>query len=493
MSINPVLFNEQLTLAEVSTIQNISGLGDPGADRILFWDESANAYAFLTAGTGLTITGTTIEASGSSGASTALDNLASVAINAALLPGTSDSIALGSATKMWSDLFLGDSAVINFNNGDVTLTHSLNTLTLGGGDLALGTNSLTMTGSLAATGARVTKGWFTDVESTNMPTVGGTSLSSTFAPIASPTFTGTVTIPTPFTVGATSVTSTGTQLNYLNAATGTTGTASTNVVFSTSPSLTTPTLGVASATSINKVAITAPATSATLTIADGKTLTSSNTITLAGTDATVMTFPTTSATIARTDAGQTFTGVQIMTSPKILTDISDTNGNELIKFTATGSAVNEITVINAATGNAPDVQATGGDTNIDLKLTAKGTGKISPQKSVNFGAFTAYFTETDNGNSSTADTIDWTLSNKQKSTLTDNCTFTFTAPPGPCNLILKLAQDGTGSRTVTWPAAVHWSGGTAPTLTTTASKVDIIAFYYDGSTYFGTSSLNYTA
>ena len=48
------------------------------------------------------------------------------------------------------------------------------------GNVALGANSLTMTGSLAATGARVTKGWFTDVESTNMPTVGGVSLSSTF-------------------------------------------------------------------------------------------------------------------------------------------------------------------------------------------------------------------------------------------------------------------------------------------------------------------------
>lgn len=56
-----------------------------------------------------------------------------------------------------------------------------------------------------------------------------------------------------------------------------------------------------------------------LTIAASKTLTVSNTITLAGTDSTVMTFPTTSATIARTDAGQTFTGVQTMTSPAITT------------------------------------------------------------------------------------------------------------------------------------------------------------------------------
>ena len=67
-----------------------------------------------------------------------------------------------------------------------------------------------------------------------------------FAPLASPTFTGTTTIPTPFTLGAISVTTTGTQLNYLNAATGTTGTTSTNLVFSTSPSFTTPVLGTPS-------------------------------------------------------------------------------------------------------------------------------------------------------------------------------------------------------------------------------------------------------
>lgn len=55
-----------------------------------------------------------------------------------------------------------------------------------------------------------------------------------------------------------------------------------------SPSFTTPTLGVASATSVNKVAITAPATSATLAIADGKTLTASNTITFTATDGSTL-------------------------------------------------------------------------------------------------------------------------------------------------------------------------------------------------------------
>src|SRR3989344_757658 len=67
------------------------------------------------------------------------------------------------------------------------------------------------------------------------------------APLADPIFTGAVTIPTPFTLGATSVTSTGTQLNYLNAAIGTTGTTDTNLVFSTSPALITPDLGTPSA------------------------------------------------------------------------------------------------------------------------------------------------------------------------------------------------------------------------------------------------------
>ena len=74
-------------------------------------------------------------------------------------------------------------------------------------------------------------------------------------------------------------------------------TGSGSAVFATSPTLVTPTIGVATATSINKVAVTAPATSATLTIADGKTLTASNSITLAGTDSTTMTFPPVSASV----------------------------------------------------------------------------------------------------------------------------------------------------------------------------------------------------
>lgn len=81
------------------------------------------------------------------------------------------------------------------------------------------------------------------------------------------------------------------------------------VVLQTSPSLVTPTIGAATATSINKLAITAPATSATLTIANGKTATVNNTLTLSGTDGTTMTFPSSSAAVGALDlANQVVTG-----------------------------------------------------------------------------------------------------------------------------------------------------------------------------------------
>lgn len=73
---------------------------------------------------------------------------------------------------------------------------------------------------------------------------------------------------------------------------------------SASPTLVTPTLGVATATSVNKVAITAPATGSTLTIADGKTLTASNSIALAGTDSTTMTFPGASCNVGYLEVPQ---------------------------------------------------------------------------------------------------------------------------------------------------------------------------------------------
>ena len=72
---------------------------------------------------------------------------------------------------------------------------------------------------------------------------------------------------------------------------------------------------------------------------------------------------------------QTLTN-KTLTSASINTGLNDTNGNELLKVTATGSAVNEVTLANAATTNNPTLSATGGDSNIGIDLTPKGLGAI---------------------------------------------------------------------------------------------------------------------
>jgi hypothetical protein len=59
-----------------------------------------------------------------------------VLVENALTPGTSDGIALGTTSLMWSDLFLASGSVINLNNGNVTLTHSSNTLTVAAATVA---------------------------------------------------------------------------------------------------------------------------------------------------------------------------------------------------------------------------------------------------------------------------------------------------------------------------------------------------------------------
>jgi len=105
------------------------------------------------------------------------------------------------------------------------------------------------------------------------------------------------------------------------------------------------------------------------------------------------------------------------------------------------------------------------------------------------GAHTIGFTQQSTTGDGTT-IIDWKLGNKFKFTFgAQSDTFTFTAPTNPCNIMLMLIQDGTGSRTATWPGTVKWAGGTAPTLSTAANAIDIVSFFYDGTNYFGVASL----
>jgi hypothetical protein len=145
------------------------------------------------------------------------------------------------------------------------------------------------------------------------------------------------------------------------------------LVFASNPQLVAPELGAAIATSINKVAITAPATSATITIADGKTLTVNNSVTFAGTDATTMTLPSTSATLARTDAAQTFTGNQTFANG-IIGSVQTLSGPGAVNITQVSTAFtstatgNALTLANGAAGQLKTIvyvaEAAGADTGV---------------------------------------------------------------------------------------------------------------------------------
>jgi len=161
-------------------------------------------------------------------------------------------------------------------------------------------------------------------------------------------------------------------------------TGSGSLVFSASPTLTTPTLGVASATTINRVTITAPATGSTLTIAEGKTLTASNTLTFTGTDASSVNFSTggtvaytsnklsafagtTSSELASIISDETGTGSLVFgTSPTITTSLTTPSTNfALLNTTAT-----TINAFGAAT--ALSIGASSGTTTINNDLTISG-------------------------------------------------------------------------------------------------------------------------
>ena len=117
-----------------------------------------------------------------------------------------------------------------------------------------------------------------------------------------------------------------------------------------------------------------------------------------------LTLPTSTDTIvgrATTDTltNKTLTSPTINT-PKIGTSLNDAAGNEFIKFTTTGSAVNELTIANGASTTGPTLSATGGGTNLNIIMTSKGTGSVE----LNKAAFSSS-TITANGAASTAATL----------------------------------------------------------------------------------------
>ena len=124
-------------------------------------------------------------------------------------------------------------------------------------------------------------------------------------------------------------------------------------------------------------------------------------------------------------------------------------------------------------------------------VTPTGTETLSGKTLTN-PTVTNYVETPYSANSSTAITLDLANGTVQIITLTGSATITMPTATSGKSFIMYLKQDGTGSRTVTW-STVKWAGGTAPTITATASKQDIYSFFADGTNWYGvTVGQNYT-
>jgi hypothetical protein len=168
-----------------------------------------------------------------------------------------------------------------------------------------------------------------------------------------------------------------------------------------------------------------------------------------------------------------------LTSPAITTGINDANTNEILKFSATGSAVNEITLANAATGGNPSLSATGTDTNVGLDVSPKGTGEFNVTTSFMSGVFSDRVFAI--GNTGTAVTIDCDDGNVFTATLTGNCTFTLASANSTSNratsFTLVLTNDATASRTVAFAGGTFNYPGGSVSRTTDGDATDIWFFF----------------
>ena len=363
-------------------------------------DDGDNGEVLTTNGSGVL----SWEASGGSGTVT---DVSVVTAN-----GVSGSVATSTTTPAIT-LTLGAITPTTVNGN--TITTGTGTLTLGAGKTLTASNTLTFTG--------------TDGSSVAFGT-GGTVLYTASA--------------IPLTVGTTTIASgNDTRVLFNNA--GVLGqyviSGSGNVAMTTSPVFTTPNIGAATATSVNGLTITS--STGTFTLTNAKTLAVTNTLTLSGTDSTVMTFPTTSATIARTDAGQTFTGVNTFTSPSITTSLTTGSSSfDLLNATATtinfagasGSVVNlggganaaELRFLEPSGGGTSYVAlkspALGGNVTLTLPNSDGDSGQVL---TTDGSGVTSWATPSSGASPSCLISLNWEASSRYNNTGTSSGTNTF--------------------------------------------------------------------
>ena len=169
------------------------------------------------------------------------------------------------------------------------------------------------------------------------------------------------------------------------------------------------------------------------------------------------------------------------TSPQLGGQL-DVNGNaigdgtlELLKFSETGSAVNEFTIANASTGNNPVLSATGGDSNVGIEFTTKGTGYIKfndlayiPQQAL----------------TSSSNAVAWDVQAKPNAYHLTTENTTFSAPSNSVEgSFICLEINYNGSHTIAFNTVFEFAGSTAPTFTSTDGKTDILVFRYNGAVW----------
>ena len=204
--------------------------------------------------------------------------------------------------------------------------------------------------------------------------------------------------------------------------------------------------------------------------------------------------------------------------------IADENGNEQIIFQTTGTAVNELEITNGATGNGPILGASG-ETNVDLHIKPKGSGKtvigsagasaylttsgtydlvLDTNKGTNSGNIT--ITDGANGNidittngtgaikfndlayipqqalTSSSNAVAWDAQAAPNAYHQTSENTTLSAPSNAVEgAFICIEVNFNGSHNFSWNATYHFSADTAPTTTDTDGKTDIFVFRYNGS------------